>query len=64
MGHITSALSSIGLLIQPLATIVIGWWLLGESLKPLHALGAVFILLGIALGSRAPQKDAPLPTRE
>lgn len=64
MGHISSALSSIGLLIQPLATIVIGWWLLGEKLKPLHALGAVFILLGIALGSRAPQKDASIPTRE
>lgn len=64
MGHITSSLSSIGLLIQPLATIVIGWWLLDETLKPLHAVGAVFILLGIALGSRAPQPDASKSTRE
>ncbi len=64
MGYIKPTLSSIGLLVQPIATIVIGWWLLAENLKPIHALGAFFILLGIFLGSRTDQKTDPVSTRE
>lgn len=58
MGHVTSSLSSLGLLIQPVATILTGWWLLHEQLTPLHALGAILILGGITVGSSVKRSPA------
>jgi drug/metabolite transporter (DMT)-like permease len=40
-----TTLASVALLAQPLGTALLGWWLLGERLGPLHA-------AGIALASR------------
>ncbi len=43
--------ASVALLAQPVGTAALGWWLLGEPLSPLQALGGAAVLLGIFLAS-------------
>ncbi len=54
LGHIDASLGSIGLLVQPVATVGLGWLLLGEPIKPVQGLGALLILAGIALSALTP----------
>lgn len=44
--------ASLALLVQPVATALLGWWLLAEPLGPIQALGAVATLAGIGIASR------------
>ena len=63
LGHVGPNLGSIGLLVQPIATMGLGWLLLGEGLKPVQGLGALLILAGIALAAFSPPalRDGPDP---
>jgi drug/metabolite transporter (DMT)-like permease len=54
LGHVDANLGSIGLLVQPVATVGLGWLLLGEHVKPVQGLGALLILAGIALSAFTP----------
>ena len=54
LGHVPTNLGAMGLMTQPVATIVLGWLLLSESVKPLQGLGALLVLAGIALCAFAP----------
>ncbi|MBI4911117.1 MAG: DMT family transporter [Acidobacteria bacterium] len=54
LGHVDANLGSIGLLVQPVATVGLGWLLLGESVKPVQGLGAALILAGITLSALSP----------
>jgi len=45
--------ASVALLAQPVLTAVWGWWLLGEPVRPIQALGGGAVLAGIALATRA-----------
>ncbi len=54
LGHVDANLGSIGLLVQPIATVGLGWFFLGEHVKPVQGLGALFILAGIALSAFTP----------
>lgn len=54
LGHIDANLGSIGLLVQPVATVGLGWLLLGEHIKPVQGLGSLLILAGIALSAFTP----------
>lgn len=54
LGHISPSLASIGLLTQSIATVFLGWLLLGEAVKPMQGLGAGLILAGIAMAALAP----------
>jgi len=54
LGHLPAASGSLGLLLQQVATVFLGWTLLGERLLGAQALGVVAILLGIALAISAP----------
>ena len=58
LGHVDANLGSIGLLVQPVATIGLAWLLLGEPMKPLQGLGALIILSGIALSAFTPPLEA------
>jgi len=58
MGHVPTNLGAMGLMTQPVATIILGWVLLSESVRPLQGLGALLVLAGIALCAFAP----PVPT--
>jgi drug/metabolite transporter (DMT)-like permease len=57
LGHVPTNLGAMGLMTQPVATIILGWLLLSESVRPLQGLGALLVLAGIALCAFAP----PLP---
>ena len=54
LGHVDANLGSIGLLVQPVATVGLGWLLLAEGVKPVQGLGSLLILAGIALAAFAP----------
>ena len=57
LGHVPTNLGAMGLMTQPVATIILGWVLLAESVRPLQGLGALLVLAGIALCAFTP----PLP---
>jgi len=50
--------ASVVLLAQPVLTAIWGWWLLGESIHPIQALGGGAVLCGIALATGAPAPKA------
>lgn len=54
LGHIDANLGSIGLLVQPVATVGLGWLLLAEPVRPVQGLGSLLILAGIALSAFSP----------
>lgn len=60
MGHVEAHAGAVGLLLQPVATVGLGWWMLNEPVKPLQGLGVLLILLGVGLSASAP----PLPKRD
>ncbi len=57
MGHVPTNLGAMGLMTQPVSTIILGWLLLSESVRPLQGLGALLVLAGIAMCAFTP----PLP---
>ena len=59
MGHVPTNLGAMGLMVQPVATVILGWLLLSEALRPLQAVGTLFVLAGIALCAFTP----PIPER-
>lgn len=58
LGHVDANLGSIGLLVQPVATVGLGWILLAEHIKPVQGLGALLVLAGIALSAFTPPISA------
>ena len=54
LGHVPMNLGAMGLMTQPVATIILGWLLLSESVKPLQGLGALLVLAGIAICAFTP----------
>jgi len=54
MGHVPTNLGAMGLMSQPVATVILGWVLLAEALRPLQAIGTLLVLAGIALCAFAP----------
>lgn len=63
LGHVGANLGSIGLLVQPVATVGLGWFFLVEHVKPVQGLGALFILAGIALSAFTPPWVDPAERR-
>lgn len=54
MGHLPAHAGAVGLMLQQVATVALGWLMLGEALKPLQGLGTLLILLGVGLSASAP----------
>lgn len=52
LGHLPAGLSSLVVLLEPVAAALLGWLLLGEMLGPWEGLGAMVILAGIVLARR------------
>lgn len=51
-GHVTAAVGSLILLIQPVTAAALAWGFLGESMAPLQLLGGLLVLAGIAVAVR------------
>ena len=58
VAHLPAAFSSLTLLINPLASAVFAWALLGETLAPWQILGGVIVLFGIFWAKPAPAQPA------
>ncbi|HOD33920.1 MAG TPA: DMT family transporter [Holophaga sp.] len=54
LGHVPASLGSLGLLLQQVATLALGWLLLGEVPTPLQGAGTLLILGGLGLAMRHP----------
>jgi drug/metabolite transporter (DMT)-like permease len=54
MGHVPTNVSAMGLMIQPVATVILGWLLLAEALKPLQSVGTFLVLVGVAICAFTP----------
>lgn len=54
LGHVQAHVGAVVLLLQPVATVGLAWWLLHEPMKPLQGMGVLFILLGVGLAASAP----------
>ena len=67
LAHLPATFSAVGLYVQVVAAAVYAWVLLDERLAPVQILGAVGVLVAIALArtaggvSRAPAGEAPAP---
>lgn len=59
LGHVPMNVGAMGLMVQPVATVILGWLLLGEAVKPLQGVGTLLVLAGITACALTP----PLPAR-
>lgn len=55
LGHVPATLSSLVILIEPLAAAILGWMILSEAVTPLQGAGGLVILAGIYLARRKPK---------
>jgi drug/metabolite transporter (DMT)-like permease len=55
LAHLTAALSSVSLLIQPLAAAIAAWIIFQEVISPIQMLGGLLLILGIYLSKRGSQ---------
>jgi drug/metabolite transporter (DMT)-like permease len=60
MGNLSANLSAVFLLMQPLFSAIIAWWLFGEQLVVLQIVGMAIILVGIGLARLGESKAASL----
>jgi drug/metabolite transporter (DMT)-like permease len=58
LAHLSTAFSSVGLYMQPVAAALYAWWILGERLLPVQLVGGVIVLVGITLARAATQPPA------
>lgn len=49
LAHLPASFSSVSLLFQPVVAALAAWWIFSEALGPLQGLGALVVLLGVAL---------------
>ena len=61
LGRLPTAITTLIILIQPLVAAGLGWWIFGETLAPVQAVGGALVLIAIVLaqGSRKPDRDGP-----
>lgn len=64
MGHVPTNMGAMGLMVQPVATVILGWLLLGEALQPMQGAGTLLVLAGIAACAFTPPAAPQGPTRE
>lgn len=57
LAHVPAALGAISLLIQPVISAILAWWLFAEALGLGHMVGAGLILTGIMFARRGAQTD-------
>ncbi|HEY3812455.1 MAG TPA: DMT family transporter [Caulobacteraceae bacterium] len=59
LGRLPASLTSVVVLVQPVAAAALGWSLLGEPVTLVQGLGAVILLAGVVLAQRSTLATAP-----
>lgn len=54
LGHVSASLGSVTLMVQPIATVILGWALLGEAVRPLQGAAILLVLAGIGFSALSP----------
>lgn len=54
LGHVSTSLGSVTLMVQPIATVGLGWLLLGEAVRPLQGGAILLVLAGITFSALSP----------
>lgn len=53
LGKLPASVTAVTILIQPVVAGLLGWWIFGETLTPVQALGGVLVLGAIVLAQRS-----------
>jgi len=56
LGRLPASIASVTVLVQPVAAAILAYFVFGESLTPLQALGGAVALTGIVLAQQAPAR--------
>jgi len=56
LAHVPAALGSVSLLIQPVVSALLAWWLFSEALGMAHVVGALLIFAGISAARKGSSK--------
>ena len=59
-----ASITAVTILVQPVVAGLLGWWVFGETLTPVQALGGVLVLGAVVLAQRsrnAPDRPPPTP---
>ena len=59
LGKLPASVTAVTILVQPVVAGLLGWWIFGETLTPVQALGGVLVLGAIVLAQRS-QKAKPV----
>jgi drug/metabolite transporter (DMT)-like permease len=62
LGKLPASVTAVTILIQPIVASLLSWWVFGETLTPIQALGGALVLAAIVLAqwsSRKPKTDGP-----
>lgn len=63
LGHLPASLSSLVILLEPVAAALLGYFILAETLSPLQGLGGAIVLLGVVWAERTVRARRPVPEK-
>ena len=58
LGRLPASVTAVTILIQPVVAALLGWWVFGETLTPIQALGGVLVLGAVVLAQRSQRGEA------
>ena len=61
LGRLPAAITAVTILIQPIVAALLGWWIFGETLTPIQAVGGALVLAAVVLAQRSRPTPAPQP---
>lgn len=53
LGRLPASVTAVTILIQPVVAALLGWWVFGETLTPVQALGGALVLAAVVLAQRS-----------
>ncbi len=60
LGRLPVSLAAVAVLVQPVVAALLGWWVFGEAVTPVQALGGAVALAGVALAQAGARPPAPV----
>lgn len=61
LGKLPASVTAVTILIQPVVASLLGWWVFGETLTPIQALGGVLVLGAIVMAQVSTRRPKPTP---
>ena len=59
LGRLPASLAAVAVLVQPVVAALLGWWLFGEAVGPVQALGGLGVLAGVAVAQASTRGATP-----